>query len=252
MGQSGRLGGGLVVVGDDDVDAARLRGGDLRNRSDAAVGGDQQAGATSRELVDRRQGEPVAILHPAGDEPIAVGAELSERPDQDRRGRDAVDVIVAVDRDALAGGDRGADRADRLANPLELGRVMPLVGREEGACVLDRSVAPANQCDGHGLGKIELAGKLGRLGVRVRLKPETLLAFCPTGGAHQLRLGPGGDGITPSEDGGSRPGGPAGPRTGRRRARGERRSGTARRRRSELQAPRRGRWRCPSLSRVRR
>ncbi len=53
----GQLGAGLVVVGDDDVDAERLRVRDLCDRGDAAVGGDQEAGAALGEAVDRRSAE---------------------------------------------------------------------------------------------------------------------------------------------------------------------------------------------------
>ena len=95
-----QLGAGLVVVGDDDVDAARpARPRPLSTdvMPQSAVMRRPVPRAASLSIV--AAAEPVAVLHAAGDEPVAVGAELSERADEDRRGGDAVDVVVAVDRD---------------------------------------------------------------------------------------------------------------------------------------------------------
>ena len=62
--------------------------------------------ACSRSIAGGLEAVPVA--QPLGDEVHDFSAEHLERPAQDDGRRDAVDVVVAVNRDALAGGQSRA------------------------------------------------------------------------------------------------------------------------------------------------
>ena len=69
--------------------------------------------SASRASVSALQ--PVALLEPRRQVPRRLGAELAQQQDGERGGADAVGVVVAVDADARARRDRGADRLDRRA-----------------------------------------------------------------------------------------------------------------------------------------
>ncbi len=70
----GQLRARLMVVGDDHLQPGAERRLDLGDGADPAVGGQQQRGAALGQLGDGRLGEPVAVLEPAGDQPVALGA----------------------------------------------------------------------------------------------------------------------------------------------------------------------------------
>ncbi len=55
--------------------------------------------------------EPVAVLDPVGNEPVALGAKPPQRRDHQRRRADSVDVEVAVDGDPTTRLDRGSNPA---------------------------------------------------------------------------------------------------------------------------------------------
>src|SRR5690606_4330366 len=95
-----------VVVGDDDVDAARPERRDLGQVRDAAVDGDQQVGARG-ELVDAPRVYPVAVGEAVRDVGLHGRSQLAQAQHQERRAGDAVGAVVAVDQDALAAGDGG-------------------------------------------------------------------------------------------------------------------------------------------------
>ena len=95
----------LMVVGDDDLHPKLLRQPHLLHRRDPAIDGDDQPGVPLRKPLDVGGLEPVAIRQAVGDQPVALGAQLAQRPDQERRRADPVDVEIAVDRNPLAGSD---------------------------------------------------------------------------------------------------------------------------------------------------
>ena len=66
--------------------------------------------AVGVQPLDRRRLQAVAVAQPLGDEVHDVAAEQLERAAQDDRGGHAVDVVVAVDRDALAAARARAHR----------------------------------------------------------------------------------------------------------------------------------------------
>ena len=68
----------FVVIGDDEVDAERGGKGGLLHAGDAAVHGDQQAGALAVQVLDGITAQSVAILDAAGDIVQHVGAAALE------------------------------------------------------------------------------------------------------------------------------------------------------------------------------
>ena len=110
--------GRLVVVGDDHVDAALLELPDPDVGADPVVDRDDHAGRLLRgqEVRDRLLVERVPVLGAVGDVPGDVRAGEPEEVDEDDGADHAVDVVVAVDQDALAladGSRRAAPRPSR-------------------------------------------------------------------------------------------------------------------------------------------
>ena len=77
-GQSGSRLAGPVVVGDDDVESARLRARDLLDGRDPAVDGQHESAAVVGEPVERLAGEAVTLVEPARQVPVGVGAEAPQ------------------------------------------------------------------------------------------------------------------------------------------------------------------------------
>jgi hypothetical protein len=88
------------MIGDDDVEAGGARGGHLLDGRDRAVDGHEEAGAARGEPLHRGEREPVAVVDPARQVPVDVRAERAQCAHQHRRGAHAIDVVVAVHRDA--------------------------------------------------------------------------------------------------------------------------------------------------------
>ncbi len=118
---------GAVMVGDDDFQAGGLGLRDLLDGGYAAVDGQHEAAAVCGEAGERFATDAVALVETARQVPLDVGAELAQHMDGERGRTDAVDVVVPVHADPLAGGDRRPDRVARLAHGTERKRV---VGRQ--------------------------------------------------------------------------------------------------------------------------
>src|SRR2546425_12288757 len=103
----------MVVVGDDEIDAELAREQGLAHGGDAAVDGHDDARPVRGELAERLAVEAVALLVAVRDVRADDRAELAERPDEDRRAGDAVDVVVPVDDDALASRERTMEALER-------------------------------------------------------------------------------------------------------------------------------------------
>ena len=97
---------GLVVIRDDEIDAQLARAPRGVGAADAAVDRHDHVDLVGVETIDGRRLEPVAVAQPFGDEVDDLSAEHLERAPQDDGGGDAVDVVVAVDGDPLAGRQR--------------------------------------------------------------------------------------------------------------------------------------------------
>ena len=119
-----QLGVRLVMVGDDQIDAELTRPARRLRRADAAVDRDDQLHAFGVQAIDRAGLQAVAVGQPFGNEMADVGAEQLERAPQNHRRGDAVDVVVAVDGDALAIGDRGQQPIDGAFEAGQLQRIV--------------------------------------------------------------------------------------------------------------------------------
>jgi hypothetical protein len=91
-----------VVVGYDDVEARGPRELHLVHGGDRAVDREQQVAVASGEPPHGFLRQSVAIVDSPRQEPPYVRAQRAQRPDHDRRGADAVDVVVAVNDDPPA------------------------------------------------------------------------------------------------------------------------------------------------------
>lgn len=109
-----------VVVGNDPVQPegpARLH---LRHGAHAAVHGDHQGRPPGRrQFADAVQMQAIAVVEAVRDEEPHVGPELVQHAHQQRRGGDAVDVVVAIDADRLVPGQGLADPRHGGGHPLQ-------------------------------------------------------------------------------------------------------------------------------------
>jgi hypothetical protein len=78
--------------------------------------------------------------------PLDLGTELTQHEDRQHRCADAVDVVVAVDADALAGRDRGVDLLDGVLHVAQEVRIVQrqLAG-QEGPRLLGVAVAAPDE-----------------------------------------------------------------------------------------------------------
>ena len=89
------------MVRDDQIDAELARPLRGLGAANAAVHRNDQLHALRVKAIDRGGLQAIAVAVPVGDEVHDVAAEHLERPAQDNGRGDAVDVVVAVNRDAL-------------------------------------------------------------------------------------------------------------------------------------------------------
>jgi hypothetical protein len=167
-----------VMVGDDDVEAGRPGPRDLLDGGHAAVHGQQQPGAARGQPVDGGRAEAVAVLRPAREVPVHGGAEVAQHADEDRRRGDAVDVVVAVDRDPRAGADVAQDDLDSLGHPGEGGRVVAVLRVEERGRRGGIGEPAADQDLGEHVRDAEVALQRGDVAHRARRDVETRLHGC--------------------------------------------------------------------------
>ena len=99
----------VVVVGDQELDAQFLCVAGRPLRGCAAVHRDHGAHAVRGQRSERFVVEAVALLDAVRDveAKVGIGPCCLDRPPQDGGCSDAVGVVVAVDRDAMAGAHRG-------------------------------------------------------------------------------------------------------------------------------------------------
>jgi hypothetical protein len=162
------VGARRVVVGDHDLHPRGARGGDLLDRGDRAVDRDQQLRPARGEALDRGGGQAVAVVDPARQIPVDVGAERAQRAHEDRGRRDAVDVVVAVHGDPRAPPDVAEDDRGGLAEPAErLERMRRLRLQEASRGLRIPHSAPYQHLREHGRDAQLAAQPLGR-GVVVR------------------------------------------------------------------------------------
>ena len=97
------------MVADDDLQAELLPCGDLRRRRDPAVDREDETAALVGEPRERLPAKAVAFVEAARQVPLDLGAELAQDQDGESRRADPVGVVVAMDADPPAGGDRAAN-----------------------------------------------------------------------------------------------------------------------------------------------
>ena len=136
----GQLGGALVVVADDDVEAGLGRRLQRREGLGAAIDGDDQIGARSLERDQRIAGRAVALHQPVGDVGAGIETEPAQQQDQQGGAGRAVDVIVAEDGDRFLAFDGVGEPRCGLVHVLEDGRI----GQE----IADRRLAVAGEVGG--------------------------------------------------------------------------------------------------------
>ena len=125
-----------VVVGHHDLEPGRARGRHLLDRGDRAVDGHQQVRPALGEPGDGGGGEAVAVVDPARQVPVHLRAQRAQRAHEHRGGRDAVDVVVAVDRDPRAAAGVVEDHRGGVAQAAEGVERMRFGGGEERARLL--------------------------------------------------------------------------------------------------------------------
>jgi hypothetical protein len=134
-----------VVVDHHRVDA-QIRGRlDLRHVGDAAVERDEEARPPARELLHRLDVQSVSLGQPVRDVRHDVGACGPQEAREQRRRGDPIDVVVAVEGDALAGPDGAREAFHGAVHPEEqrgIGQVRQ-AGREEALGVLGPGEASA-------------------------------------------------------------------------------------------------------------
>src|SRR5439155_1107241 len=100
-GRRGKLRTGQVMVGDQDVDAARGGSCDPAAACNAVVHRDQQVWLRLGSERDDLGGESVAELEPVRHHEVDLGTECAQTEYADRAGGGAVRVVVGDDDDAL-------------------------------------------------------------------------------------------------------------------------------------------------------
>ena len=97
IGQSGRLVARLMVIGNDDFHTELLA---ASATSSTAVIPQSTVRSTrvprSASLLTLLLAQPIPISHPIRNQPVALSPKLAQRPDQQRRSADPVDVEVTV------------------------------------------------------------------------------------------------------------------------------------------------------------
>jgi hypothetical protein len=166
-----------VVVGDDHVEPEALRFPHLDVRGDPTVDGEHEAVPVSGQTLQRLARDPVPFVEAAREVPVDVGTEVAQARDRQGGRADAVDVVVAVDADALARVDRGAEAVARGRRVAEQRRIVPrrLCG-EERPCGLGVAVPAPDEDAGGDPADPERLSEGARLTVRAGTdRPRALL-----------------------------------------------------------------------------
>ena len=127
------------MVGDDDLEPAPRRLGDLLDGGDPAVDRQDEPDPVVGEPAQRLARDAVALLEAARQVPVGVRPELAQDEDRECRRADAVHVVVAVDADPATCVDRGANALDRRRHVAEQERIVAgQLGVEEASRRLGR------------------------------------------------------------------------------------------------------------------
>ena len=119
----------FVVIGDDQIHAELPCAQGRFSASDAAIDRDDERHAFGVEAIDCGTLQAVAVAQPLRDEMHHVPAEQLERAAQDHGRGDAVDVVVAVNRDPLVLCQRPLDTQDRAFHVRQLEWIVQMFQR---------------------------------------------------------------------------------------------------------------------------
>ena len=135
---------GQVVVADDEVDAELLGIVDHLHGLDATVEGDDQLDIRLAGVVDTLLRDAVALAFAVRDVEINVWVQFLKVGINQRYGRRAVDVVVAIDHDAFLSPNGFVDAGDGLFHALHEEGVVNLIQSrsEKTSCLLKRGDAP--------------------------------------------------------------------------------------------------------------
>ena len=162
-----------MVVGDDHVDALFGSVGRLLDVGYAAVHGDDQRHALFGQHVDGRSVHAVALGEPVGDVYLTVKAPAPQIIRQQAGGRDAVHVVVAVDRHLFSRRDGAAEplhRCEHVRQQQRVGELLRSAPQERPGGL--RVTQPAQRQDGRQQRRTPRVGERTRnLGSRLRHPP---------------------------------------------------------------------------------
>ena len=125
------------MVGDADLDAAREKVFDLVRAGYAAIDGHDEVRMACHATLDRGLRQGVSLIVAMRDEPVRIGAERPQGTHRESRGRNAVNVEVAKDEDALLALDGGPQAIDDIEHAGDRGRIHPIAlerGGQERTC----------------------------------------------------------------------------------------------------------------------
>ncbi len=142
---SGSVALGLVVIGDDEVEAERARPLRCLGAANAAVHRDDHVDLVGMQPVDRRRLQSVAVAQPLRNEMTHLAAEHLQRAAEDDSRGDAVDVVVAVDGDPLAARQRQLEARHRPFHVGQEKRVVQVIERRVQESVGNGGIAEAAQ-----------------------------------------------------------------------------------------------------------
>jgi hypothetical protein len=129
-GGFGEIGGQVVVIGDDDVEAGTAGLCYFASAGDAAIYGDEELSAAASDFLDGGGVETVALKDAIGDIRLDEGTEVAQGDGEEGGGGYAVGIEVAVDDDLFAGAYGFCYTVDGLGHAGELERIG--VGGEVG------------------------------------------------------------------------------------------------------------------------
>src|SRR5687767_616862 len=112
------------MVGHDHIDSGPAQSRDGRERSRTAVTGYDDLCSGGNRRVDARIAQVVAVLDAARYERSRFSPEGANRPSEERRRANAIDVVVAVHEHELLVANGASETVDRFVHRKEAERIV--------------------------------------------------------------------------------------------------------------------------------
>jgi len=122
-----QFGVGFMMVGDDQIDTELARAARRVGAADAAVDRDDERHAFGVESFDGHRLQAVSVAHALGNEMHDVPAEHLQRAPQNHGRGDAVDVVIAVDRNPFLPRHRGQNAIDGHSHVGQRHRIVQVI-----------------------------------------------------------------------------------------------------------------------------